>query len=351
MYTPLMFAKNLDVETIPDKSGWKSVLRDCIASPEETIDFLWTSDSLLKDGYVGPCERLNRALLGHRKELYRCMTGDGTIPDKRDQDEAMAQESVSMFVVDNIWGKDKEVYRFDAELELALTDCEEIKLPVRILDRLPYNCFYIEFAEDGIFKSNFDGSFVYVCPCKTGYILVLQRVKDDGRSMFGHASLIPDDPTGTFLFGKKDFIAENGLDRNKDWGEFACFILNALLYLCAENSEIRENEGTKKTYHPGQTIKHKYCEIRKWDCEFRIVKDRKTTPAKKLNNNSERNKTSDNADKDNITRNPVSPYTRRAHWHHYWTGKGRTELSLRWIAPTPCGYRDGNEPATVHVKS
>ena len=45
----------------------------------------------------------------------------------------------------------------------------------------------------------------------------------------------------------------------------------------------------------------------------------------------------------------VRAHVRRAHWHHYWTGKGRTELVLRWIAPTPIGY--GERLATIHKVS
>ncbi len=340
MYTPLMFAKNLDIELIPDKSGWKNVLRDCMDEPEKIIEFLWASKGLLDPDYRGECERLNNALLRHRNELYRTMTGSTEIPKRKDQDEAFSQESISMFLVDNLWGRDKEVYRFDAEMELALADCEDVRLPVRILDRLPYNCFYLEFADDGIFKSNFDGAFVYVCPCSKGYVIVFQRVKEDGRSMFGHTSLFPDDPNGTFLFTKEDIMRENGLDRNKDWFEFAHFALNALLYLCAENSDIRESESTKKTYHPGAIIKHAFREVRKWECEYRIACDGKHQNYD--NNDDEAMETASGK-----RRSPV-PHTRRAHWHHYWTGKGRSVLSLRWIVPKRIG---GDGPATVHKRN
>ena len=27
------------------------------------------------------------------------------------------------------------------------------------------------------------------------------------------------------------------------------------------------------------------------------------------------------------------PHVRRAHWHHYWTGPGRTVLEVRWLEP------------------
>lgn len=42
----------------------------------------------------------------------------------------------------------------------------------------------------------------------------------------------------------------------------------------------------------------------------------------------------------------MRPHTRKAHWHHYWVGKGRKELVLRWIAPTVVGT--GECVATIH---
>ena len=343
MYTPLMLAKNLDIETIPDKSGWKNILRDCVSRPEETMRFLWADEAFLNKNYHGPCERLNRALLGHRRELYKVMTGDDSLPSILEQDEALARESVSMFLTANIWGRDKEVFRFDAEMELALADCEEVRLPVRVLDRLPYNCFYIEFAENGIFRSNFHGCLVMVVPCLLGYVVTFQRVKETGEGMFGRVILVPDESDGTFLFTRNEISAEDGLDRNKDWTEFSFFALNALLYLCAENSAVHENETTKKTYRPGGRVKHKFSEIRKWDCEFRIASDKKyQNSGKDAGSNEEKV-----CKVKNVTK-AVTPHTRRAHWHHYWTGKGRTTLSLRWIAPVRVGGKA--EIATIHKK-
>lgn len=45
-------------------------------------------------------------------------------------------------------------------------------------------------------------------------------------------------------------------------------------------------------------------------------------------------------------RHAMRPHTRKAHWHHYWVGKGRKELVLRWIAPTVVGT--GERVATIH---
>ena len=51
----------------------------------------------------------------------------------------------------------------------------------------------------------------------------------------------------------------------------------------------------------------------------------------------------DGSDKENV-RNRPRPHIRRAHWHHYWVGEGRTKLELRWIAPT---YVKGDSDSVV----
>lgn len=89
------------------------------------------------------------------------------------------------FLIVEVWKPDKEVYRFDAELEFALSDIEEIEVPVRILDRLPYQTFYLEFAEDGIYSSHFHGAFIHLIKEGLGYHLYVMRLTEDGKGMFG----------------------------------------------------------------------------------------------------------------------------------------------------------------------
>lgn len=353
-YAPLFQASNVNIDNIPEKSGWKKIFQRALGDIENVIPFVWADDDFLKAEYTGELKYLNDAFLQRRGELYGVMTGSSEIPKSRSQDIAYSREVASMFLVDNFWSRDKEVYRFDAEMELALADSEEVKFPVRVLDRLPYQCIYIEFAEDGIFRSNFHGAFVYACPCNNGYILVMQRIKEDGRCMFGHVTLIPPVHDGVFLFRREDITSENGIDRNRDWKEFGFFVLNALLYLCADNAEIRQNEENKKTYRPSGTVKNRFREVRKWECEFRIAR-KKAQPVKKNlpeeGGDEEDGKTEQSED-DKQGRNAgkvsyaITPHTRRAHWHHYWTGKGRKVLVLKWIAPTRVGYGDGI--AVVH---
>lgn len=42
------------------------------------------------------------------------------------------------------------------------------------------------------------------------------------------------------------------------------------------------------------------------------------------------------------------PHIRRAHWHTYRTGSGRTETTIKWVAPIPINITDGDIIPTIH---
>lgn len=41
------------------------------------------------------------------------------------------------------------------------------------------------------------------------------------------------------------------------------------------------------------------------------------------------------------------PHVRRAHWHHYWVGEGRSKIVLRWINTTLVNANDGEIGTTI----
>lgn len=47
----------------------------------------------------------------------------------------------------------------------------------------------------------------------------------------------------------------------------------------------------------------------------------------------------------------VRPHVRRAHWHHYWVGEGRTKLEVRWIEPTLVLANSKNEADAAIVRN
>lgn len=329
-YTPLMFAQLMDVSTCPENT-LTNILRRVISEGDDAMQFLWFNTDFMNPSYDGHYRYINDFLAKYRSKLYGSFTGSTVIPDDEEQDRALAAEAFSTTYIVNIWAKSKQVYKFDAELELSLADSDRIELPVRILDRLPHRTFYIDFADDGIFKSNFHGAFIHIAPEKTGYLVYIMRVKDDGRSMSGKIALVSqNDENATFIFDKND-IPQDDVDRNKDWRLFGFFSINALLYLCADNNEIHESALTKQTYRPSTHIKNKFSEIRQWECGYRYGTE--------LRKNKTKSNDNDASASTNLptSRKQVIEHIRRAHWHHYWVGKRNSterKLILHWIPPT-----------------
>lgn len=346
MYTPLYFAKIMDLNSQSYNNKWTRAIKQTLLNIDDVLLFIWYDTDFINPSYEGKFKYINDILLSGRSQMYKMMTGNDEIPEDPEEDRALAAELFSSYLMPNKWAANKQVYKFDSELELALADSEEIKLPVRILDRLPYQTFYLEFAEDGIFRKNFHGAFINIVRKENGYLFYTERVKEDGRVMFGKAALVPNDnEDGIFIFDKNDFSCDES-DRNVDWTEFCFYMLNALLYLCADNAEIQESSVTKNTYHPSGRIKNRFSEIRQWECGYRYGSEIRSQKKQKKSSDNCKGQTSEL----NIcVKRSLPAHTRRAHWHHYWTGprNGERKLILHWIPPV---YVSGTEcqAAVVH---
>lgn len=345
-YIPLRLANQMNIRSFPYKNVWTRTIEQLSLEIDDALEFLWFNTDLLDPEYTGKYRDINDLLLRSRSDMYKIMTGNSKIPKNPEKDRSLSAELFSSWLIPSKWSENKQVYKFDAELELSLADSEEIHLPVRILDRIPYYTFYLEFAEDGIFKDNFHGAFIHVVRKDTGYLVYIERVKEDGRVMFGTLPLVAENnENATFLFRKEQFSCDD-TDRNADWKEFGFFIINALLYLCADNAEVQESEVTKSTYKPRKEIKNKFSEIRQWECGYRYGA---SIRKKKVNHKkSERNQDEQTEFHMKIKR-ALPAHTRRAHWHHYWIGprSGERKLILHWIAPV---FVSGTESgvAVVH---
>lgn len=216
MYTPLYFAKIMDLNSQSYNNKWTRVIKQTLLNIDDVLLFIWYDTDFMNPSYEGKFKYINDILLSGRSQMYKMMTGNDEIPEDPEEDRALAAELFSSYLMPNKWAANKQVYKFDSELELALADSEEIKLPVRILDRLPYQTFYLEFAEDDIFRKNFHGAFINIVRKENGYLLYTERVKEDGRVMFGKAALVPNDnEDGIFIFDKNDFSCDES-DRNVD---------------------------------------------------------------------------------------------------------------------------------------
>jgi hypothetical protein len=104
-------------------------------------------------------------------------------------------------------------------------------------------------------------------------------------------------------------------------------LVNMVLYLCAQNAEVRDPTGKRTAPERPAPTKTKHGERifppsrpTTWDVGWR------TGAALESASRAE------SAESTGAHASP-RPHIRRAHWHHYRTGKGRTETVLKWLAP------------------
>lgn len=287
------------------------------------------------------------------------------------------------------WSKTKEAYRFDPDVldefvhpvksgdslhRYLDTNAEKLLYVEPIpLNRLPFKSFAIDFdninyvvGQRKITQGNaFDvdsmkvtNVFVYVDDTyfKDFYYVIVSWI-DEKDGMIPSCFLIPKTEKKTVRECAATLyeMALNDMPKNQRYpklieshNEFmANYIVNACLihkglidvlsYLCAKNAEILERPIKRRP----PSNKHHFAEVRTWDVALRYgsqlreykkqTQEAKNDPSKHVGHRSPR------------------PHMRRAHWHRYWTGKGRTELTILWIDSIAVNANaSGDLPVEVH---
>lgn len=250
------------------------------------------------------------------------------------------------------WRKTKQVFHFDEDFWGLLQDQGvDDKIPMEILYQLPYKNIYIEplgvfvffdrsFYTDGVemkivgfedIRTLSEFTVVQLLPNHTlkeccEKIIEETTIKDN-QKIFEQA-----------LGHKVKFSPEYA----KAHAEFAVPIVQALLYLCAQNKDVEENPEQKKIHKkPTKRVKDQFKEVQKWDVGKVVVRNLKKD-YRSLPTYQRETTTSGWTQR---------PHMRRAHWHHFWTGKrnGERKLILKWIAPTLINADKGEIAPTVNI--
>lgn len=136
-------------------------------------------------------------------------------------------------------------------------------------------------------------------------------------------------------------MSEEELEKNQNYNaqveSYLRIAVSAAYYLAFKNAEIKEVKIPKEkrpilVSKPGATPKK--VNVKTYNVGFAIGKSFE----KQLASGEEYQKSAATG-----TGRTVRPHVRRAHWHHYWVGEGRTRLEVRWIEPTfvlPEGKRE-----------
>ena len=256
------------------------------------------------------------------------------------------------------WRPTKGIYRFDPDLWRALIDTPIAgELPVDVLQRLPEWCVYLEAVDaiPGASKLT-DGRPVF------GFFAHLEHDANDGRAELrilidageGLVPIILHLVPGGIQAALTAAFAES-VRNAPGWfgstlqlkaiqeysGAVAAACISLLLYLCSDEPDYaterrpripREERGKR-----GDRIKAAQAPI-VWDVGVRIGsvirKSRETQPAEPQGGSHA----------------SPRPHLRRAHWHLYWTGQGRTVPRVKWLSPLLVGG-DGVVPTIHPVKA
>lgn len=136
-------------------------------------------------------------------------------------------------------------------------------------------------------------------------------------------------------------LSEEELEKQREFNAgvepYLRVAVSAAYYLASKNAEIKEVKIPKEkrpilVSKPGATPKK--VNVKTYNVGFAIGKSFE----KQLASGEEYQKSAATG-----TGRTVRPHVRRAHWHHYWVGEGRTRLEVRWIEPTfvlPEGKRE-----------
>jgi hypothetical protein len=246
------------------------------------------------------------------------------------------------------WKVSQGIYRFDADLYNSLINQGlEGNVPCDVLKRLPEYCVYIETINAKYLGKNIEGFWVH-----------LEKDMNDGQEELRFVFFCEDGTLIKMPLHIGNWTIEECINKMinyslknipaKDMPDISGHISNEIipfiqlvLYLCAENVDL-----INKPKHPSTRMRtfggiDSPKEPKVWNVGERIG-----TTIRKHRNESNQESESRSSGSHSSPR----PHIRKAHWHHFWSGKGRKELILKWLPPIPVGIDDNEEdgPIVIH---
>lgn len=246
------------------------------------------------------------------------------------------------------WVLNKQVLKPDEVFAFHLVQTDKLRISKEMLDRLPYNTFYADISDckkedlfgevKGVFvdvlKISYSEYSIYMCAVVSDtlyfpYYMTL-NFKDDEEIEID-----------TDIFNEKEqfrLLSDAGNKSEPIMFEsrnIKTLILQLLCYMNVSAPDIEPSPSMKSTYQPNTVIKNKFREVFVNDVGIKVGK--KITHIERAV--IEAYKETDDYKKSNSkNRKPPKAHFRRAHWHKYWVGKGRTTLIVKWLEPVfVCG--------------
>lgn len=251
--------------------------------------------------------------------------------------ENTVQAHLMMSYSCHFWKRTKVVYDFSEKFLQQLAQTEDAPVYVDVLKRLPFRDFIMPLPAG----SAYDAVFVHVDFENSDTLFAISTFSKTNGTMnanFGNNILwIPDGKSimEQFRCNVERIAQENGVGEDRIYEINAYYekvlriVVAASYYLASKNAEIKEVKIAKKDRPIVMTgeKKPKKVNIKMFDVGYRIGKRFEEQIA------GDRGKDTIQAGDAIPDRAAMRPHVRRAHWHHYWTGEGRTVREVRWIEP------------------
>lgn len=335
--------------------------------PERLIRFALGS-RFMKRSYDGEFRQINDKILADQ-ELLKKIYGADTFCSLRTE----MRDCILIPVMAEMFARYRQAYRFDHDFIEALTGTDEVEIPLSTFTSLPFQTFYLDLDGYAPFQPFFGCLVTVSVTPETGLpdISILRFVNQDkaGETLIFSAYLTGDDfikhglvtdhGGEIYIRIKKDMIADDAERKvdifarvqgaepfyEQNMREFILFIMQAILYLGSYKPDIAKQPAVKETCCKNKEKVEKdvmkKTEFRKWDVGVRYGN------AIRIGKKEMRRVMKRQESAAVSQRAPVRPHVRAAHWHTYWTGKGRTDRTVKWIPPVfVCGHSE--LPITVH---
>jgi len=255
---------------------------------------------------------------------------------------------VGIFAALDAWRLTQGIYRYDEEIYQSLLSTKiDEKIPCDVFLRLPEWCVYIETPGQVFLNFELFGFFCFA-ECLEEQDKKLHFLLDTPDGIFHIPLQLRDTVSESLNAFVKFFTLNQELDKIK--GEHkesmkqgykeVLKLLPLVLYLCSKEPEILLNNQQPEFKRPVPKkikggLKHFDAERPKnYEVGYRIGKF-----IKEYNQNRSSGSTG--------TGMSIAPHIRKAHWHLYWIGKGRTNYDIKWLPPTPVNIKDDDDIITT----
>lgn len=315
------------------------------------------------------------------EDLVGKLVESGRLPKNATGDELSSQFAMSY--ITHHWRQYKAMYHFDPAFLNTLLQTEDAPVYPDILKRMPYPDFIMNLPQD----YEYDHAFIHVefdsthgtqdtdtlflvipfCKqrsgdniqvaqcmhwCRNGQKLIESfrnaneavRKSEKGEKSEGNVSAAP------LYSGNDNRMTAEELERfsaqNSRMEKYLRAAITAAYYLASKNAEIKETK-TKKNERPMVATrpgaKPQKVNIKNYDVGYIIGQSFEKQMAGHQSNRETMTM------RGGSTR-AVRPHIRRAHWHHYWVGEGRTRREVRWIEPTMVLPGAKSEPVVATIR-